>query len=95
LGVAAPAAQGRSRRVSERPEVVRNDDGSSRRPARIRGEIELNDTWSYTEDRELLIRDLTNAPSKRNVLIKDATHFVLFEKPRFEFFNEIHTFLKE
>ena len=28
-------------------------------------------------------------------LIKDSTHFVLFEKPRFEFFNEIQSFLKE
>jgi alpha-beta hydrolase superfamily lysophospholipase len=35
------------------------------------------------------------AASKKSVLIKDATHFVLFEKPRFEFFNEIQTFLKE
>jgi len=53
------------------------------------------DTWSYPEDREGLMRDLTNAPAKRSVLIKDATHFVLFEKPRFEFFNEILKFLKE
>src|SRR5262249_7109122 len=53
------------------------------------------DTWSYPEDRDLLMRDLTNAPIKRSVLIKDATHFVLFEKPRFEFFNEIDRFLKE
>jgi len=53
------------------------------------------DTWSYPEDREGLMRDLTNAPSKKSVLIKDSTHFVLFEKPRFEFFNEILKFLKE
>jgi pimeloyl-ACP methyl ester carboxylesterase len=53
------------------------------------------DTWSYSEDREGLMRDLTNAPAKRNVLIKDATHFVLFEKPRFAFFNEILKFLRE
>ncbi len=53
------------------------------------------DTWSYVEDRELLMRDLTNAPVKKNVLIKDATHFVLFEKHRFDFFNEIANFLKE
>jgi pimeloyl-ACP methyl ester carboxylesterase len=53
------------------------------------------DTWSYPEDREGLMRDLTNAPAKRSVLIKDATHFVLFEKPRMEFFNEILRFLKE
>jgi alpha-beta hydrolase superfamily lysophospholipase len=29
------------------------------------------------------------------VPIKDATHFVLFEKPRFEFFGEILKFLRE
>jgi pimeloyl-ACP methyl ester carboxylesterase len=53
------------------------------------------DTWSFPEDRDGLMRDLTNAPAKKHVLIKDATHFVLFEKPRFEFFNEILKFLKE
>ncbi|MBI3374827.1 MAG: alpha/beta fold hydrolase [Betaproteobacteria bacterium] len=53
------------------------------------------DTWSFPEDREGLIRDLTNAPVKKHVLIRNATHFVLFEKPRFEFFNEIANFLKE
>jgi hypothetical protein len=29
------------------------------------------------------------------VLIPNATHFVLFEKPRFEFFDEIAKFLKD
>lgn len=53
------------------------------------------DTWSFPEDREGLMRDLTNARVKKHVLIRNATHFVLFEKPRFEFFNEILTFLKE
>jgi len=53
------------------------------------------DTWSFPEDREGLMRDLTNAPAKRSVLIKNATHFVLFEKPRMEFFNEVLKFLKE
>ena len=52
------------------------------------------DTWSFPEDRELLMRDLTNAPVKKNVLIKNATHFVLFEKQRFEFFNAILDFIK-
>ena len=52
------------------------------------------DTWSFPEDREGLMRDLTNAPVKKSVLIKNATHFVLFEKPRFEFFGEIDNFLK-
>src|SRR5712692_4227479 len=53
------------------------------------------DTWSFPEDREGLMRDLTNAPSKRSVLINEATHFVLFEKKRFEFFQAIEAFLKE
>lgn len=53
------------------------------------------DTWSYPEDREGLIRDLTNAPAKRSVLIRDATHFVLFERQRMEFFNEVLKFLRE
>jgi alpha-beta hydrolase superfamily lysophospholipase len=53
-----------------------------------------NDTWSYQEDRSLLMRDLTNAPIKKEVLIKDATHFVLFEKNRTEFFTAIVDFLK-
>jgi hypothetical protein len=38
---------------------------------------------------------LTNAPAKKSMLIRNATHFVRFEKPRFEFFNEIHNFLRE
>jgi pimeloyl-ACP methyl ester carboxylesterase len=38
------------------------------------------DTWSFQEDREGLTRALVHAPTKRNVVIKDATHFVLFEK---------------
>lgn len=53
------------------------------------------DTWSYPEDREGLMRDLTHAPVKKHVLIRDATHFVLFEKARFEFFGEILEFLKD
>lgn len=52
------------------------------------------DTWSFPEDREGLMRDLTNAP-KKSVLIKDATHFVLFEKNRVPFFEAIEVFLKE
>ena len=53
------------------------------------------DTWSFPEDREGLMRDLTNAPAKRSMLIKNATHFVLFEKPRMEFFGEVLKFLKD
>lgn len=52
------------------------------------------DTWSYPEDRELLMRDLTNAPAKKSVLIKEATHFVLFEKNRGELYREVAEFLK-
>jgi alpha-beta hydrolase superfamily lysophospholipase len=41
------------------------------------------------------MRALVHAPTKRNVLIKDATHFVLFEKNRNQFFEEILKFMKE
>jgi pimeloyl-ACP methyl ester carboxylesterase len=54
-----------------------------------------HDTWSFPEDREGLMRDLVHAPTKKNVLISNATHFVLFERPRFQFFEEIVKFLKE
>ena len=47
------------------------------------------------DDREGLMRALVHAPTKRNVLIKDATHFVLFEKNRNQFFEEILKFMKE
>lgn len=53
------------------------------------------DTWSFPEDREGLMRDLVHAPVKRSVLIPNATHFVLFEKPRDQFFGEILKFMKE
>jgi pimeloyl-ACP methyl ester carboxylesterase len=53
------------------------------------------DTWSFPEDRDGLMRDLVHAPMKRSVLIPDATHFVLFEKTRMQFFEEIFKFLKE
>jgi pimeloyl-ACP methyl ester carboxylesterase len=53
------------------------------------------DTWSYLEDREGLMRDLVHARVKRNVVITDATHFVLFEKKRFEFFDQVLKFLRE
>jgi pimeloyl-ACP methyl ester carboxylesterase len=53
------------------------------------------DTWSFPADREGLMRDLTNAPVKKSVLIKNATHFMLLEKTRFEFFEAVDSFLKE
>jgi pimeloyl-ACP methyl ester carboxylesterase len=53
------------------------------------------DTWSFPEDREGLMRDLVHAPAKQSVLIPDATHFVLFEKNRLQFFEEILKFLKQ
>ncbi|SFH67287.1 alpha/beta fold hydrolase [Bradyrhizobium sp. Gha] len=53
------------------------------------------DTWSYLEDREGLMRDLVHAPIKKNIVISDATHFVLFEKKRFEFFDQVLKFLRE
>ncbi|HET9623781.1 MAG TPA: alpha/beta hydrolase [Kofleriaceae bacterium] len=53
------------------------------------------DTWSFAADREGLMRDLVNAPVKKSVVIPDATHFVLFEKHRFELFTAIDGFLRE
>src|SRR5262249_5909246 len=53
------------------------------------------DTWSFQEDREGLMRALVHASTKRHVVIKDATHFVLFEKNRMQFFEEILKFVKE
>lgn len=52
------------------------------------------DTWSYPEDREGLMRDLTNASYKESVLISTATHFVIFEKQRFELFEKVLAFMK-
>ena len=53
------------------------------------------DTWSFPEDREGLMRELVHAPVKKAVLIPNATHFVLFEKPRHQFFEEILAFIKQ
>ncbi len=53
------------------------------------------DTWSFLEDREGLMRELVHAPAKRNIVITDATHFVLFEKKRMELFGEVLKFLKD
>jgi pimeloyl-ACP methyl ester carboxylesterase len=53
------------------------------------------DTWSYPEDREGLMRDLVHAASKKSVLIKDATHFVLFEKNRIQLYDAVLQFLKD
>jgi pimeloyl-ACP methyl ester carboxylesterase len=53
-----------------------------------------DDTWSFPQDREGLMRDLINAPQKKHVTIPKATHFILFETQRFRFFDEIDSFLK-
>ena len=53
------------------------------------------DTWSFQEDREGLMKALVHAPVKRNVLIRDATHFVIFEKHRIQLFEEVLKFMKE
>jgi len=53
------------------------------------------DTWSFPEDREGLVRELVHAPVKKSVMIPSATHFVLFEKPRHQFFEEILGFIKQ
>lgn len=52
------------------------------------------DTHSYSEDRDGLMRDLTNAPVKKLVVIPDATHFTQFERHRFELYNEVLSFLQ-
>ena len=52
-----------------------------------------DDTWSFRHDRDGLMRDLVNAPEKKHVTLPHATHFVLFEKQRFKFFEEIDGFL--
>lgn len=54
-----------------------------------------DDTWSFREDREGLMRDLVHAPEKKHVTIPRATHFVLFEKQRAPFFEEIDAFLRK
>ena len=38
---------------------------------------------------------LVHAPVKRNVVIRDATHFVLFERNRMQFCEEVLKFIKE
>ncbi len=53
------------------------------------------DSDSFPIDREGLMRDLTNAPVKRSVTLKNASHLLLFEKARFELFEASDTFLKE
>jgi pimeloyl-ACP methyl ester carboxylesterase len=53
-----------------------------------------DDTWSFPQDREGLMRDLINAPQKKHVTIPKATHFILFETQRFRFFDEVDSFLK-
>jgi len=40
------------------------------------------EAWSFQEDRDGLMKALVHAAAKRNVLIHDATHFVIFEKHR-------------
>jgi len=44
-------------------------------------------------DIDWLYSHLTNAPSKRSVLIDKGTHAMLFEKKRFELYREVQLFL--
>jgi pimeloyl-ACP methyl ester carboxylesterase len=53
-----------------------------------------DDSWSYLNDRDGLMRDLVNAPQRKLVNIPHATHFILFESQRGRFFDEIDSFLK-
>jgi hypothetical protein len=41
------------------------------------------------------VRIFVHAPVKKNVVIPDATHFVLFERKRFEFFDQVLKFLRD
>src|SRR5476649_2334221 len=52
-----------------------------------------DDTWSYLNDRDGLMRDLVNAPQKKLVNIPHANHFILFEKQHRRFYDEIDSFL--
>lgn len=36
-----------------------------------------------------------DAPAKRNVVIRNATHFLLFETNRMQFYEEVLKFIKE
>lgn len=45
------------------------------------------------DDTDWLFTQLTNAPSKRLVLIDKGTHAMLFEKKRFELYREVQVFL--
>lgn len=45
------------------------------------------------DDTDWLYEHLTNAPSKRLVLIDKGTHAMLFEKKRFELYREVQVFL--
>ena len=36
-----------------------------------------------------------NAPVRRTVTVKNGTHFMLFEKSRFQLFDAVGAFLKE
>jgi hypothetical protein len=46
-------------------------------------------------DREGLMRNLVHAPVRKSILVRDATHFIPFEKHGFGFFETIQQFLKE
>jgi hypothetical protein len=41
------------------------------------------------------VQIFVHAPVKKNVVIPDATHFVLFERKRFEFFDQVLKFLRD
>jgi pimeloyl-ACP methyl ester carboxylesterase len=42
--------------------------------------VSERDFWSRPEDRELLLAHLVHAPTKRLVVIPDATHFVHLDR---------------
>jgi pimeloyl-ACP methyl ester carboxylesterase len=55
------------------------------------------DFWSRPEDRDLLMAHLVHAPTKRLVIIPDATHFVHLdrnERGRQQFLDEVVQFCR-
>lgn len=53
------------------------------------------DTWSFEQDRKGLFDNLFHAAKKQNVLVPDATHYMIFEKQRFVLFETVLQFLKD
>lgn len=56
--------------------------------------------WWYGGDRNAfaeprLVNRLTGAPRRMEVVIGDATHWVIYEAHRWELFGQVHRFLEQ